>query len=222
MKLFTLTIFVCCTVCTHLFSQQIPIPSEYEIVTSVLGDLDEDGVDELVVVYNKTTANEEDDESIPRELRIYKREGLKWVDWHKSDQVLYGSRDGGMMVDPLDGVDIQDGVLIVRQFGGGRFKWGITDQYRYQDCGFFLVHYAHLSGAPCEFWESVDFDLSSGKIKLSTEVEVCDDKYDYGDGVDVENFMEEFYSKGHKVKMEYRRESYLLIMSPNNRELRVE
>ena len=54
------------------FAQTIPIPVNYTIVDSVAGDLDKDGVDELVVAYNTGKEDEEKIESVPRQLIIYK------------------------------------------------------------------------------------------------------------------------------------------------------
>ncbi|MGV3593615.1 MAG: hypothetical protein ACO1NK_00090 [Sediminibacterium sp.] len=79
------------------FSQSVPIPSNYSVVDSALGDLDKDGVDELVVTYNTKSGEDEIDKGVPRELIIYKKQNNQWVVWQKSMQALHGSRSGGPM-----------------------------------------------------------------------------------------------------------------------------
>lgn len=94
---------------TEAFSQNVPIPSNYSVVDSVLGDLDKDGVDELVVAYNTKSDEDEISEGVPRELIIYKKQNNRWVVWQKSMQALFGSSDGGMMGDPFGEITIEKG-----------------------------------------------------------------------------------------------------------------
>lgn len=60
------------------YGQEIPVPLNYSIIDSVTGDLDKDGIKELVVAYN--TQQEKDFEGISRELIIYKLENNKWIE----------------------------------------------------------------------------------------------------------------------------------------------
>lgn len=82
------------------YSQSIPVPSDYSIIDSVFGDLDKDGLEELVVAYN-TDLKDEINDGVKRELIIYKKKNSNWAVWQKSMQALYGSRAGGMMGDPF-------------------------------------------------------------------------------------------------------------------------
>lgn len=68
-----------------VFGQDIPMPENYIIIDSVLGDLDNDTIKELVVVFDIKKQDDES-ESVPRELRIYKKINGTWVDWKKSEQ----------------------------------------------------------------------------------------------------------------------------------------
>lgn len=103
---------------TAAFSQNVPIPSNYSVVDSVLGDLDKDGVGELVVAYNTKSDEDKISEGVPRELIIYKKQNNRWVVWQKSMQALFGSSDGGMMGDPFGEITIEGGVLKILQEGG--------------------------------------------------------------------------------------------------------
>lgn len=60
-----------------MFGQNPPIPKNHSIIDSIKGDLNNDGIDELVVAYNTQKENEDNFESIQRELVIYKKEKNK-------------------------------------------------------------------------------------------------------------------------------------------------
>ena len=140
-------------------SQVISFPKDYSIIDSVAGDLDKDGVDELVVAYNTRKGNEGSSESIPRQLVIYKKRNSQWTEWEKSDQVLYGSREGGMMGDPFGEINIEKGILRISQKGGTSWKWVHTVMYRWDSASFRLIGFNSTYGKPCAYWEDVDFNL---------------------------------------------------------------
>ncbi|MGL4630589.1 MAG: hypothetical protein ACRCVT_05210, partial [Leadbetterella sp.] len=122
--LFFLVILLCGF--DKVLAQNLSIPVNYTIVDSVKGDLDKDKIEELVVAYNTQTEKVGDSESIPRELVIYKKSKNRWVVWKKSNQALLGSRDGGMMGDPFEGIEIRNGGLQIFHFGGSSWKWSHT------------------------------------------------------------------------------------------------
>ncbi len=193
--------------------QSLSIPKNYAVVDSVKGDLNKDGIDELVVAYNTEEEKETKDafESIPRELIIYKKEKKEWTVWTKSKDALYGSRDGGMMGDPFGEIEIKNGLLLVSQNGGSSWKWGHTDKYRYQDGAFYLIGYSSTSGKLCEYWKDVDFNLVTGKMIVKKEYESCEN----GDEQKIykrEN--ETFYKRGLKITFEKRNEKELMIVTP--------
>jgi hypothetical protein len=196
------------TVVDFIFGQEIPIPDNYSIVDSVSGDLDKDSVAELVVAYNTEPENEND--GVPRELIIYKLENNKWAEWKKSDQALYGSRDGGMMGDPYGEMEIENGILHISQNGGSSWKWGFTDKYRFQDGEFYLIGYSSIGGKLCEYWQEVDFNLSTGKMIVKKEFEECET--DEQEIYKREN--ETLFEKGLKIKIQKRQEREIKIMTP--------
>ena len=141
-------IFLFLLTLSHIsFGQELAIPANYSVVDSVAGDLDKDSIAELVVVYNIGPENEID--GVPRELIIYKIRNGKWTEWKKSDQALYGSKDGGMRGDPFGKIEIKNGILLISQDGGSSWKWGFTDKYRFQDGEFYLIGYSSYAGKIC-------------------------------------------------------------------------
>lgn len=207
----TMTWTVCIFLFYHLaiFGQDIPVPVNYVMIDSVSGDLDNDGIKELVVAYN-TKAEDDFYESIPRELCIYKMQNGQWAVWKISQQALYGSRDGGMMGDPFDNIEIKNGILLVSQAGGSSWKWGHTDKYRYQDGEFYLIGYTSSYGKICEYWSEADFNLSTGKIIVKKEYENCET----AEQEIYKRENETFYKKGVKIMLGNRNEKEIKIVSP--------
>ncbi|NQX33150.1 hypothetical protein [Pedobacter boryungensis] len=208
MKKTTLLVIICLNSLT-LFAQRIPKPESYFILTTTLGDLDNDGTKELVVAYN-TKQEDETYESIPRELRIYKLQNGEWMMWKKSQQALYESQDGGTMGDPLEKIEIKNGILNITQSGGSSWKWGHTDKYRYQNGDFYLIGYSSTDGKICEYFVYVDFNLSTGKMIVKKEYENCEDD----DQIVYKRQNETLYKKGIKITLQNRRKNELKIITP--------
>ncbi len=204
--IYILTLLV--SVVHFAYGQEVPIPDNYSIVDTVSGDLDKDSIAELVVAYNKGPENETD--GVPRELIIYKLKNNNWIEWKKSDQALYGSRDGGMMGDPYNEMEIKNGILHISQNGGSSWKWGFTDKYRFQDGEFYLIGYSSIAGKPCEYWREVDFNLSTGKMIVKKEFEECET--DEQEIYKREN--ETLFERGLKVTIQKRQEREIKLTTP--------
>lgn len=191
------------------YSQSIPVPSDYSIIDSVFGDLDKDGLEELVVAYN-TDLKDEINDGVKRELIIYKKKNSNWAVWQKSMQALYGSRAGGMMGDPFGDIEIEKGILNISQNGGSSWKWSHTDKYRYDGKEFRLIGYVSNYGKPCEYWEDVDFNIVTGKIIVKKEYENCDTENQEV----YKRQNETFIKKGINLTLQNRSEREIKIISP--------
>lgn len=189
--------------------QVIPIPENYLIIDSVSGDLDKDGKNELVVVCD-TKKKEDENESVPRELIIYKFNDGKLIPWRTSGQAIYGSRDGGMMGDPFGDIEIRNGILLISQNGGSSWKWAHTDSYRYQNGEFYLIGYTSNYGKLCEYWTNVDFNLSTGKMIVRKEYEDCERSEQ---GI-YKRENETIYRKGIKITIGNRNEKEVKLVTP--------
>lgn len=198
-------LFYLACVCAS-YGQELPIPDGYSVVDSVTGDLDNDFIAERVVAFNIGPENEY--EGVPRELIIYKRKNHQWTIWRRSSQALLGSQDGGMMGDPFGELEIKNGILLISQNGGSSWKWGFTDKYRFQDDEFYLIGYSSIFGKPCEYWEDVDFNISTGMFIVKKEFEACERQQLYKK----EN--ETFFEKGLKITLQNRQVREIKIISP--------
>ncbi len=201
--IYILTILL--TIIQSVNGQEIPIPENYSIVDTVSGDLDKDTIKELVVAYNTAPENEID--GVQRELIIYKIKNGKWTEWKKSNEALYGSRDGGMMGDPYGQMEIINGTLLISQNGGSSWKWGFTDKYRFQNGEFYLIGYTSSAGKPCEYWKVVDFNLSTGKMIVKKEYENCET----GEQEIYKRENENMSEKGLKITLQNRQEKEIKI-----------
>ena len=99
------------------FAQQNSIPKEYQPIKEIYGDLNKDGKDEKVVVYN-VSDKEVDMNGIDREIVIFKKEKEEWMIWHRSRNAIGNTRDGGMMGDPFEDIEIKKWSVINK-----RIRW---------------------------------------------------------------------------------------------------
>lgn len=192
--------------------QQSRIPKEYQPIKEIYGDLNKDGKDEKVVVYNMSD-KEVDMNGINREIIIFKKEKDEWMIWQRSKNAIGNTRDGGMMGDPFEDVEIKNGILSISQSGGSSWKWSHTDKYRYQNNSFELIGYTSHYGKPCEYWVTVDYNIVTGKINVQKEYEKCEN--DDGDQVVYKKENEDFqYRLKKKILLENRKQSEVKIISP--------
>lgn len=182
------------------------LPKGYQIIAEKTGDLDRDGINEKVIVYNTQDTTED---GIVRELCIFKISNGHWKLWKKTKNAILKSQEGGMMGDPFEGIEIVNGVLIISVSGGSSWKWWHQDKYRYQNNQFRLIGYTSHSGKICEYWEDVDFNLVTGKCNVKKEFEDCDKNQEI---YKTEN--EVFYKKGVIINMESRTTMEVKLISP--------
>ena len=190
------------------YGQELPIPNNYTVIDAVSGDLDKDSIPELVVAYN--TAHENEIDGVVRELIIYRLKNNKWTEWKKSEQALYGSKNGGLMGDPFGEIAIKNGILLISQNGGSSWKWEFTDKYRFQNGEFYLIGYSSIVGKLCEYWKDVDFNLSTGKMIIKKEYEECENE----EQKIYKRENETLFEKGLKITIQNRQERQIKITTP--------
>lgn len=193
---------------TFCFAQKEFQPKGSTINETIDGDLDGDKIPEKVIVYNIPTNNDSGD---IREIQILKKVNNKWTILEKSRNAILGSKDGGMMGNPYMSTTIKNGILTIYHYGGSSWKWGVTDKYRFQNGHFELIGFSSESGKPEEYWTTIDFNLSTGKLIFSKEVE---DTKEYGKSKN-----ETFIKKGVKINLQNRnQEKQRKIILPQTKE----
>ena len=188
------------------FGQKKSIQNEFEIITEEIGDLDNDGIDEKVVIY------ETNDEK-PRRLWIFKNDKGKWIEWIKTRSAVRKSTEGGPMGDPFEGIEIKNNILSIYFNGGSNWKWAYTDNYKFQNNQFQLITYSHLNFKTCDTWDSLDFNLVTGKIILKDGYENCleENKKEH-----IKN-TETFYKKDVTITLQNRNTREVKIKSPKGK-----
>jgi len=79
-------------------------PQLSDVIAVEIGDLNDDGLNEKVVVYDTRDTTEF---GIVREIQILKKENGIWTVWSKSKNAILKSYDGGMFGDPFIGIKIK-------------------------------------------------------------------------------------------------------------------
>lgn len=200
-----LLLMVCGVFC---FAQEQLQPAGSTVIETVDGDLDGDKIPEKVIVYN--TKDTTDMGNI-REMQILKKVNGKWTILEKSRNAVMESRAGGMMGDPYGETKIEKGILIISQNGGSSWKWNVTDKYRYQNGHFELIGTSSTSGRPGDYWKDIDFNLSTGQLNYSKEVE---NTAEYG-----KSLKETYIKKGVKINLQNRnQEKQQKIVLPKTKE----
>lgn len=200
-----LLLMVCGVFC---FAQEQLQPAGSTVIETVDGDLDGDKIPEKVIVYN--TKDTTDMGNI-REIQILKKVNGKWTILEKSRNAVMESRAGGMMGDPYGETKIEKGILIISQNGGSSWKWDVTDKYRYQNGHFELIGISSTSGRPGDYWKDIDFNLSTGQLNYSKEVE---NTAEYG-----KSLKETYIKKGVKINLQNRnQEKQQKIVLPKTKE----
>jgi hypothetical protein len=149
------------------------VPSSYRILQETTGDLNEDTIVEKVIVYD-TERNT--DFGTEREIHILKKENDQWLLWKKVIGPVLPSEHGGIMGDPFEEISIENNAIVIGHFGGSRQKWNYRHTYRFLDGDWKLVKAKTYSGAPCDSFLSFDYDLITGQINYSKDVENCEDE----------------------------------------------
>ncbi|EFK35827.1 hypothetical protein HMPREF0204_14896 [Chryseobacterium gleum ATCC 35910] len=200
-----LLLMVCGVFC---FAQEQLQPVGSTVIETVDGDLDGDKIPEKVIVYNTKDTT---DMGNMREIQILKKVNGKWTILEKSRNAVMESRAGGMMGDPYGETKIEKGILIISQNGGSSWKWNVTDKYRYQNGHFELIGTSSTSGRPGDYWKDIDFNLSTGQLNYSKEVE---NTAEYG-----KSLKETYIKKGVKINLQNRnQEKQQKIVLPKTKE----
>jgi hypothetical protein len=147
----------------------------YEVIAETKGDLDNDGIEEKVVVSN---TDKEGEMGIEREIQIFKNNNGKWILWHTSKGAVLPSQHGGVYGDPFSEISIEKGCIVIGHFGGSRQKWHYYHRYRFQNGSWQLIRATVNFGSPCDYWENLDYNLSTGKVVYKKETETCDEEHD--------------------------------------------
>ena len=147
-------------------------PKFWKLIEVAYGNLDVDLQDEAVVVYETPIAV---DPGYQQSLAIYKKISNGWKLWHQSTSPILSTQAGGMMGNPFEGIAIDRKCIVVNHFGGSRQKWNLTHRYRFQNNNWYVIGATVSFGAPCDYFDTLDYNLVTGDILVEHTTEECDD-----------------------------------------------
>lgn len=161
-----------------LFSQAINIPTfkkqiskpdesvqkDWSILGSAEGDLNKDGLDDLVIVLRST--GEESNPSSPRVLLIYFRDASNTFTLKETNSTfILKIEDGGIMGNPFQNISINRGSILIDHSGGSRERWSYTHRFNYRDNGFYLIGSTeNITDTATNESTTKDYNLLTGKM----------------------------------------------------------
>jgi hypothetical protein len=164
------------------------VPKGWKLLQSADGDLNKDGLDDLVGVIEKKTetpprkANSDDtadaetpsdadENGPPRMLFVaFQKPGGGYSLSVQANKAILRSGDGGAFGDPFQKVEVERGTVQVSYYGGSGERWSSTHKFRFQDGGWFLIGVttdtSRTDGS--DEGTSEDINLLTGKMRKVT------------------------------------------------------
>ena len=180
------------------------LPKKYHKVIETKGDLDNDGIDEIVYVYD--TDKEVEELGFERELYICKVIDDKIKLWKKNKSILWKSKDGGFYSENgiEMSIEILNNTLILKQTfqSNSRHSQTYKNIFRYQNNDWYLIGSNCTHDDNCEFNFAYDINFSTKKVIVSEKYHNCEDnqkqtqknyyktfKYDFKETPKMDNFV---------------------------------
>ncbi|MEO0877187.1 MAG: hypothetical protein AAFY48_21530 [Bacteroidota bacterium] len=153
----------------------INLPANLKMVAKAQGDLNKDGLNEQVFVVEPQTTDQETGAAPARRLQIYHQVAENaWLLWQDIPGGVLPADAGGILGDPFQEVKVERGALVIDHFGGSRIRWHYTHRFRWQNEQWQLIGATIVYGAPCDYWHTYDYNLSTDKVVGKWETENCD------------------------------------------------
>ena len=144
------------------------LPKGWHVLEKAEGDLNKDNISDLAVVMeaDKEVHNlkEAENDQKPRILMaaFKQADGMYKLSVQSNKSVML-SNEGGVMGDPLAGLVIERGTLLVQFYGGSADRWGFDYRWRFQNNGWFLIGATYTtSSMNTNKANTYDFNLSTG------------------------------------------------------------
>lgn len=156
------------------------IPKGYQKIAEAKGDLDKDGKEEIVIVFNtNATVNSKLDSNncVVRALYIIKDQNGKPRVWKENKTLLFSSGAGFYPQGNILNIEIRNNTLIVeQQFStNSRHTQTYHHVFRFQNGDFYLIGSRDKFDDTCEFSFLNEINFSTGKIIIDKTYSSCDD-----------------------------------------------
>jgi len=205
MKMTVIILIIMLNGCMTGSKTQIPNPDNFEIVSSCLGDINNDKENELVVVYN---TNDENAWGKARILRIYKINKDKYILWKESLYALRRSKENGVNDNRVN-IRIDNGLLKITNEQISNWKLEETNIYNFVDNQFKLIEYNSKYGRDCNYWITINYTSSDCKLIFNKVYENCNDS-----PLKKESEHEELFLKDLNLNLMNRTKNYIEFTTP--------
>jgi len=170
---------------TSLYAQNLKdfsVPKGYTKITETKGDLDKDGKEETVLIFNTNikasdTQNAEGTNDYRRVFYILKKgnNGLKV--WKENSAILFSSGFGFYPSDNTLTINIKNNCLIIEQlfFTNSRHTQKYKHTFRFQNGDFYLIGSHDHFEDTCDFSFTNEINFSTGQVIVDREYSSCDD-----------------------------------------------
>ena len=150
-------------------------PNDYEKILEVKGDLDKDGKEEIVMVFN--TENKKKSEGFKRKFYILKNIGRNLKIWKENSSVIIDSKYVFYPTDNELDVKIKNNCIIISQLFFTNSRHSDTSKYifRFQNGDFYLIGAVHQLDDTCDYNFKNEVNFSTGKAIIDERYSSCDD-----------------------------------------------
>lgn len=158
------------------------VPKGYTQIAEAKGDLDKDGKDETVLVFNTNIKasheqNPEGTSDYKRVFYILKNENSSLKVWKENSDIIFSSGFGFYPSDNTLEVSIKNNSLQIGQtfFTNSRHTQKYKHTFRFQNGDFYLIGlYDHFEDT-CDFSFTNEINFSTGKVIVDKEYSSCDE-----------------------------------------------
>jgi hypothetical protein len=156
------------------------VPKGYQKIAEAKGDLDKDGKDETVIIFNTDKKSSKDDrDDFPRTVFILKNiDGTQKI-WKENSILLFSS---GMGFYPEDNtppeISIKNNSLSITQIfnTNSRHTQTYIHTFRFQNGDFYLIGSHDRFEDTCDFNYLTEINFSTGKVIIDEEHSSCDEE----------------------------------------------
>jgi len=164
---------------TISYSQELKnfvIPNGYEKILEVKGDLDKDGIDEIVIVFNTNIPSKS--QGFERKFYILKNINGNLKIWKENSSVIIDSKYGFYPTDNELDVKIKNNCLIISQLFFTNSRHSDTSKYtfRFQNGDFYLIGAVYHLDDTCDYNFTNEVNFSTGKCIVDEKYSSCDDE----------------------------------------------
>ena len=162
------------------YSQNFELPQNCTVIKKIVGDLDKDGINEIVIVCNLDQTKNLT-ENFKRKLYILKKNNNHFILFKENSNILNSSKECGFCFnknsDPLKNIEIKNGSLIIEQEtnNNSRRKENNKLIFRFQNNDWFLIGSTYRYWDTCDFDYKYDINFSTNKIIITKINGNCDD-----------------------------------------------